>query len=358
MRIVIAGGHGQVARPLERLLVAAGHEPVGMVRSQAQAEHLEEDGVASVMIDLEDTDVTEMTAAVQGADAVVFAAGGGPDGNVARKETVDKGAAIMLAEAAAAAGVRRYVMVSSMNADKADPDSEDVFQVYLRAKHAADDHVRASDLDWTIVRPGRLTDDDPTGPRAGRHAEGRRDHPRRRRRRGRRRASTPRTPSARPSTCSAATPRSPTPSRRSEPSRDESTPRVPVALLAAACSLGGPVGVRAALRRLHAGSGPMSTPACAEVRAGIDEFNAQDFDAPSRTSARPCRSPRTRPTTTRPPQAEDLLEAVRYYADLAPEDYLEASASSPEFAKYKAITLGQCASPAGPSESPGPGTDT
>ena len=93
----------------------------------------------------------------------VFAAGGGPDGNAQRKETVDKGAAIMLADAAEAAGVRRYVMVSAMGTESADPDSDEVFQVYLRAKQAADDNVRARDLDWTIVRPGRLVDDVPTG---------------------------------------------------------------------------------------------------------------------------------------------------------------------------------------------------
>jgi uncharacterized protein YbjT (DUF2867 family) len=100
---------------------------------------------------------------VQGADAVVFAAGGGADGNAARKEIVDKGAAIMLADAAEAAGVRRYVMVSAMGTENADPDSDEVFQVYLRAKQAADDDLRARDLDWTVVRPGRLTDDVPTG---------------------------------------------------------------------------------------------------------------------------------------------------------------------------------------------------
>ena len=163
MRIVIVGGHGQVARPLGRILVAAGHEPVGVVRSEVQAEHLAADEVASVLLDLEDTDVAAMTDAVRGADAVVFAAGGGPDGNAARKETVDKGAAIMLADAAEAAGVRRYVMISAMGTESADPDSDDVFQVYLRAKKAADDDLRSRDLDWTVVRPGRLTDDEPTG---------------------------------------------------------------------------------------------------------------------------------------------------------------------------------------------------
>jgi uncharacterized protein YbjT (DUF2867 family) len=94
---------------------------------------------------------------------VVFAAGGGPSSGAARKETVDKGAAVLLADAAEQAGVRRYVMVSSMGTDQADPDSDEVFQVYLRAKKAADDDLRARDLDWTIVHPGRLTDDAPTG---------------------------------------------------------------------------------------------------------------------------------------------------------------------------------------------------
>lgn len=163
MRIVIAGGHGQIARQLGRLLAAAGHQPVGMIRKPEQVGDLEEDGIEPAMIDLESTDVAEMTEIVRGADAVVFAAGGGGDGSAARKETVDKGAAIMLADAAEAAGVRRYLMLSSMGTASADPDSEDVFQVYLRAKLAADDDVRGRDLDWTVVRPGRLTDDGPTG---------------------------------------------------------------------------------------------------------------------------------------------------------------------------------------------------
>jgi uncharacterized protein YbjT (DUF2867 family) len=163
MRIVIAGGHGQIARQFGRLVADAGHQPVGMIRRPEQIPDLQEDGIEPALIDLENTDVDAMTDIVRGADAVVFAAGGGADGNVERKETVDKGAAIMLADAAEAAGVRRYVMVSAMGTESADPSSDDVFQVYLRAKQAADDDVRSRDLDWTIVRPGRLTDDVPTG---------------------------------------------------------------------------------------------------------------------------------------------------------------------------------------------------
>jgi uncharacterized protein YbjT (DUF2867 family) len=163
MRIVTAGGHGQVARQFGRLVAQAGHHAVGIIRNPEQIPDLEADGVEPAVLDLEAIGVDELTEVVRGADVVVFAAGGGPDGNAARKESVDKGAAVMLADAAEAAGVRRYVMVSSMGTDSADPDSDDVFQVYLRAKKAADDDLRARDLDWTIVKPGRLTDDVPTG---------------------------------------------------------------------------------------------------------------------------------------------------------------------------------------------------
>jgi uncharacterized protein YbjT (DUF2867 family) len=163
MRIVIAGGHGQIAQQFGRLVAATGHQPVGMIRNPDHITDLHEAGIEPAMIDLEHTDVAEMTEIVRGADAVVFAAGGGPDGNAQRKETVDKGAAIMLADAAEAAGVRRYLMVSAIDTDQADPDSSDVMQVYLRAKQAADDDIRSRDLDWTIVKPGRLTDDVPTG---------------------------------------------------------------------------------------------------------------------------------------------------------------------------------------------------
>jgi uncharacterized protein YbjT (DUF2867 family) len=163
MRIVIAGGHGQIARQFGRLVAQAGHQPVGIIRKPEYVPDLDADGVEPALLDLESTSVEELTELVRGAGAVVFAAGGGPDGNAARKETVDKGAAIMLADAAEAAGVRRYLMVSAMGTENADPDSDDVFQVYLRAKQAADDHLRAGNLDWTIVRPGRLTNDVPTG---------------------------------------------------------------------------------------------------------------------------------------------------------------------------------------------------
>jgi uncharacterized protein YbjT (DUF2867 family) len=158
MRVVIAGGHGQIALLLERVLADRGDQPVGIVRNPDHVADVERAGAEAVVLDLEHTDVAAVAKVVAGADAVVFAAGGGPNSGAARKETVDRGAAVLLADAAEQTGVRRYVMVSSMGTEKADPDSDDVFQVYLRAKKAADDDLRRRDLDWTIVRPGRLTD--------------------------------------------------------------------------------------------------------------------------------------------------------------------------------------------------------
>ncbi|HET8718224.1 MAG TPA: SDR family oxidoreductase [Nocardioidaceae bacterium] len=163
MHVVIAGGHGKIARHLERQLVADGHRAVGLVRNPDHVGDLEADGAEAALLDLEQASVDQLAEVVAGADAVVFAAGGGPDSGAARKETVDKGAAVLLADAAQQAGVRRYLMVSSMGTDQADPDSDEIFQVYLRAKAAADADLRARDLDWTIVQPGRLTDGDGTG---------------------------------------------------------------------------------------------------------------------------------------------------------------------------------------------------
>ncbi len=158
MRVVIAGGHGQIALLLEKELARRGDDPVGIVRNPDHVGDVEKAGAEAVVLDLEECDAATLAEVLHGADAVVFAAGGGPNSGAARKETVDKGAAVLLADAAELAGVRRYVMVSAMGTEEADPTSDDVFAVYLRAKKAADDDLRARDLDWTIVRPGRLTD--------------------------------------------------------------------------------------------------------------------------------------------------------------------------------------------------------
>ena len=163
MRIVIAGGHGKIALILERLLAEAGHEPVAIIRNPDHRDDVDATGAAAVVLDLEEASVDEVGQVLKNADAAVFAAGAGPGSGAARKFTVDRDAAVLLADAAEAAGVPRIVVISAMNADRFDPASDDVFQLYLRAKSEADASVRGRDLDWTIVRPGSLTDDEETG---------------------------------------------------------------------------------------------------------------------------------------------------------------------------------------------------
>ncbi|CAM5684293.1 NAD-dependent dehydratase [Streptomyces badius] len=163
MRIVIAGGHGQIALRLERLLVARGDEVAGIIRKAEQADALRQLGAEPVVLDLESASVADVAEQLRGADAAVFAAGAGPGSGTARKETVDKAAAVLFADAAVRAGVRRFVVVSSMGADPAH-EGDEVFDVYQRAKGEADAYVRGLDaLEWTILRPGMLTDDAGTG---------------------------------------------------------------------------------------------------------------------------------------------------------------------------------------------------
>lgn len=163
MRIVIAGGHGQIALRLERLLAARGDEVAGIVRRPEQGDDLRAAGAEPVVCDLESASVEEVAELLRGADAAVFAAGAGPGSGTARKDTVDRGAAVLFADAAVRAGVRRHLVVSSMGADPAHP-GDDVFDVYLRAKGEADAYVSGLDaLDWTILRPGALTNDAGTG---------------------------------------------------------------------------------------------------------------------------------------------------------------------------------------------------
>lgn len=169
VRIVIAGAHGKIARLLGAGLSAAGHEVVGLVRDPDHLPDLRADGVRGVVRDLETTAAPDLAGDLRGADAVVFAAGAGPGSGTARKDTVDRGAAVLLAGAAEQAHVRTYLLVSSMGVesvrDGAVPEGvDDVFLAYLRAKLAAEDAVRAhAGLDVLVLRPGALTDDPPTG---------------------------------------------------------------------------------------------------------------------------------------------------------------------------------------------------
>jgi uncharacterized protein YbjT (DUF2867 family) len=159
--VAIAGGHGKIAMLLGGLLAARGDTARGLIRNPDQEDDLRAAGIEPVICDLESE--SDVAAAVRGADAVVFAAGAGPGSGDARKKTVDRDGAVKLVEAAKAEGVSRYLIVSSMGADKAPDDGAEGFGAYLQAKFEADEAVRASGLDHTVVRPGGLTDDPGTG---------------------------------------------------------------------------------------------------------------------------------------------------------------------------------------------------
>jgi uncharacterized protein YbjT (DUF2867 family) len=164
MRVVIAGGHGQVARRLERLLATAGHTVVGIVRNPDHVGDVQAAGAEALLCDLEATDLDAVAAHLEGADAVVFAAGAGPGSGIARKQTVDRDASVLMADAAERAGVRRFVQISSMGAGAPPPPgTDDTFAAYLYAKGEAEEDLRRRDLDWTVLRPGGLTDAPGTG---------------------------------------------------------------------------------------------------------------------------------------------------------------------------------------------------
>jgi len=162
MLVAIAGGHGKIARRLTHLLVARGDQVRGLIRNPDHAADLRADGAEPVVSDLEHEGAAEIARAISGADAVVFAAGAGPGSGPQRKWTIDRDGAIKLREAARGARVDRYLMISSIGAEHP-PDGDDTFSVYLRAKAQADEALMTSDREWTIVRPGRLTDDPGTG---------------------------------------------------------------------------------------------------------------------------------------------------------------------------------------------------
>ncbi|MFC0625811.1 NAD(P)H-binding protein [Kribbella deserti] len=164
MRVVIAGGHGQIALRLTKVLADQGDEVIGLVRNPDHVADIAAAGGTGVVIDLEQADEQAVVDVLAGADAAVFAAGAGPGSGNARKDTVDRGAAALFASAAERSRVRRHVQVGSMGADKADePGLDETFAIYLRAKKAAEDDLRSRDLDWTILRPGALVNTPGTG---------------------------------------------------------------------------------------------------------------------------------------------------------------------------------------------------
>ncbi|GAA5152258.1 NAD(P)H-binding protein [Pseudonocardia eucalypti] len=164
MRVVIAGGHGQIALRLERLLAARGDRVVGLVRNPDHVDDVRATGAEAEVVDLEVVTAAQLAERLYEADAVVFAAGAGPGSGAARKDTVDRAAAVLLADAAVAAEVPRYLLVSSIGVDDDPlPGRGEVFAAYLRAKKAAEEEVATRPLELTVVRPGSLTDDPGTG---------------------------------------------------------------------------------------------------------------------------------------------------------------------------------------------------
>jgi len=157
MRVTIFGGHGKIALLLAPRLVEAGHEVTSVVRNPDHVADVEATGATALVSSVEDADVGVLTDLLGGQDAVVWSAGAG-GGDPDRTFAVDRDAAIRSMDAALAAGARRYVMVSFSGAD---PDAlvpeDNPFRPYQDAKIAADDHLRASDLDWTVLGPGTLT---------------------------------------------------------------------------------------------------------------------------------------------------------------------------------------------------------
>lgn len=164
-RIVIAGGHGQIAAHLIRLLAAQGDTGVALVRKPEHAADVESWGGEAVLLDLESATVDSVAGALAGADATVFAAGAGPGSGPARKDTVDRAAAVLLADAAERAGIRRLIQISAFGAGGPAPtEGDESWIAYLVAKTAAEKDLEARDgLDWTILRPGLLTNTPPSG---------------------------------------------------------------------------------------------------------------------------------------------------------------------------------------------------
>jgi uncharacterized protein YbjT (DUF2867 family) len=164
MRVVIAGGHGKIALLLEGLLAERGDQAAGLIRNPAHLADVEKAGAQGVVCDLEAASADDVAMLLAGADAVVFAAGAGPGSGVLRKDSVDRAASVLMADAAQGAGVRRFVQVSSMGAGQPPrPGTDEVWAAYITAKTAAEADLRARDLDWTILRPGGLTNAPATG---------------------------------------------------------------------------------------------------------------------------------------------------------------------------------------------------
>ncbi|MFS7382113.1 SDR family oxidoreductase [Rahnella inusitata] len=163
-KVAIVGAHGQIGKLIIKHLRAQGLEAIGIVRKPEQLSQMEALGADPVLVDIENASAQELANRLKGADAVVFAAGAGGGSTAERKHTVDYAGSVLLAQAAQLAGIRRYVQISAIGVDDPlKPDTEPVWKAYVEAKRDADIELRKSGLDWTIIRPGPLTDDAATG---------------------------------------------------------------------------------------------------------------------------------------------------------------------------------------------------
>ena len=162
--VVIVGGHGKVALRLAEALTAEGHTVRSTIRSEAQGADIEHVGAEPYLLDIEESDAHDFAEVFGDAHAIVFSAGAGGDGKVERKRTVDLEGSLKSIEGAKLAGISRFVQVSAFGVDDPLPeDTDPVWRAYVEAKRDADIALRASGLEWTVVRPGRLTDDPATG---------------------------------------------------------------------------------------------------------------------------------------------------------------------------------------------------
>jgi len=173
-RVAIVGAHGQIGQLIIKHLVAQGIDAIGIVRKEEQVPAMRKLGAEPVLLDIENATADQLASCLQDVDAVVFAAGAGGGSGAERKRTVDFAGSVLLAEAAHKAGVRRFIQISAIGVDNPiKPDTDPVWKAYVEAKRDADIELRKSALDWTIIRPGPLTDSPATGlvtlsPDAGR----------------------------------------------------------------------------------------------------------------------------------------------------------------------------------------------
>ncbi|WP_114854636.1 SDR family oxidoreductase [Brachybacterium sp. YJGR34] len=163
MEIALIGGHGKVALLAAPLLVQAGHTVHAVIRNPEHAEEVEATGASPVLADIETLDAGGWDALLEGRDAVIWSAGAG-GGDPARTIAVDQEAAIASMESAQRVGARRYLMVSYFGAalDHGVPE-DNPFHTYAEAKARADEHLRGTALDWTVLGPSGLTLEEPTG---------------------------------------------------------------------------------------------------------------------------------------------------------------------------------------------------